>query len=88
MTNNYDASAVEDDLECTKYGLEMNETPVWSEHDICIVLQGFSRFGTDFEAISEVMGTKTENAIKSFYQYHKDNYNLEKLVLNPVIYLE
>jgi REST corepressor 1 len=84
LTKNYDASAVEENLEFMNLGLAMNETPVWNEHEISMVLQGFSKYGTDFEAISQVMGTKSENSIKSFYLYHKDNYSLEKLVLNPV----
>lgn len=59
-------------------------TPAWTPHEISLVIQGFNKYGTDFSAISQVLGSKSECSIKAFYQYHKENYNLEKLVTNPM----
>lgn len=61
-------------------------TPSWTSHEIALVLQGFNKYGTNFSAIAQVIGSKSESSIKAFYQYHKDNYNLEKLIANPVRY--
>jgi len=61
-------------------------TPSWTSREIGLVLQGLNKYGTDFNAISQVLGSKSESSIKSFYQYHKEHYNLEKLIANPVRY--
>lgn len=59
-------------------------TPAWTPHEISLVIQSFNKYGTDFNAISQVLGSKSESSIKAFYQYHKENYNLEKLITNPM----
>ena len=64
------------------------ESPCWTEHDVALVIQGFNKYGNDFAAISQVLQTKSENSIKAFYNYYKDHFNLDKLVLtNPVKFL-
>lgn len=74
---------INNDPEFLNVNDDLPPTPSWTPHEIILVIQGFNRYGSDFNAISEVIGTKSENSIKSFYQYHKENYNLEKLINNP-----
>jgi antitoxin component HigA of HigAB toxin-antitoxin module len=56
--------------------------PGWTPNEIALVLQGFNKYGEDFEAISQVIGSKTDASIKAFYNYYKENLNLDKLILN------
>lgn len=77
-------NTIEVDPDLLKIETDSYPTPEWNSHEIALVLQAFNKYGADFEAISQVMGTKSENSIRSFYQYHKDHYNLDKLILNPI----
>lgn len=62
--------------------LESEPIPEWTPKEIALVIQGFNKYGDEFEAISQVIGTKTEGSIKAFYNYYKENLNLDKLILN------
>lgn len=37
-------------------------------------------YGKDFKAISELMGTKTPNHLKSFYSHYRKRYQLDKIL--------
>ena len=52
------------------------ETPCWTAHEISLVILGFNKYGKDFAAISQVLQTKSENSVKSFYNYYKDHLSL------------
>lgn len=41
---------------------------------------GIRRYGKNFQKIAEVIGTKTETHIKSFYANYRKRYNLEYLI--------
>jgi len=56
--------------------------PCWTPNEISLALQGFNKYGDDFEAIAQVIGSKTEGSIKAFYNYYKENFALDKLILN------
>lgn len=76
-------SIIEIDPDLIKIEANSVPTPCWTAHEIALAIQGFNKYGSDFNAIAQVIGSKTENSIKSFYQYHKENYNLESLIANP-----
>ncbi|RNA45018.1 REST corepressor 3-like isoform X2 [Brachionus plicatilis] len=61
---------------------DTNVTPFWTQKEINFVLQGFNKFGDDFELISQLIQTKSPESVKAFYAYYKDSLNLEKLVTN------
>ena len=67
---------------------EAIETPCWTAHEISLVIQGFNKYGNDFVAISQVLQTKSENSVKSFFNYYKEHLNLDKLVLNNPVSVE
>ena len=58
------------------------ESPCWTAHEIELVIQSFDTYGTDFLAISQVLVTKSESSVRSFYNYFKDHLNLDKLTMN------
>lgn len=61
--------------------------PYWTPNEIALVLQGYNKYGEDFEAISQVIGSKTESSIRAFYNFYKENLNLDKVIFNnPVRY--
>lgn len=41
---------------------------------------GMRNYGKDFKAISELMGTKTQNHLKSFYIHYRKRYQLDKII--------
>ena len=55
------------------------QSPCWSTHDIALTIQGFNKYGDDFKAIAEVVGTKSESSIMAFYNYYRESLNLDKL---------
>uniref|UniRef100_A0A915JMP5 REST corepressor n=1 Tax=Romanomermis culicivorax TaxID=13658 RepID=A0A915JMP5_ROMCU len=52
----------------------------WSQHEIYLVLQGFRMFGKNFQNISNLMGTKTVDQIRTFYATHRSKYNIDSLI--------
>ena len=67
---------------------EKTQTPGWNSNEVALAIQGFNKYGDDFVAISEILGTKSEGSVKAFYNYYKDNYGLDKLIINnPVSFL-
>jgi hypothetical protein len=70
--------------------LEAESVPIpgWTPDEIALAIQGFNKYGEDFEAISQVIGSKTDASIKAFYNYYKESLGLDKLILNcPVCFL-
>jgi hypothetical protein len=64
-------------------------TKEWTEREVMLALQGYQTYGDNFEAISQVIGSKTESNVRTFYNYHKEHFNLNKSaqVTNPVLLL-
>lgn len=58
------------------------ESSCWTAHEIELVIQGFDTYATDFLAISQVLVTKSESSVRSFYNYFKDHLNLDNLTMN------
>uniref|UniRef100_A0A6G1SJ08 REST corepressor 3 n=1 Tax=Aceria tosichella TaxID=561515 RepID=A0A6G1SJ08_9ACAR len=52
----------------------------WTSEETQLVIQGLRRYGTDFTAISDVVRTKSPEAIKVFYVAQKERLGLGVLV--------
>jgi len=51
----------------------------WSQEELLMAAQGVRRYGRNFQKIAEVMGTKSEAHLKSFYANYRRRYNLDSL---------
>jgi len=49
----------------------------WTNEELLLGVQGVRKFGKDFHAIAEVLGTKTESHVRSFYVNYRRKYNLD-----------
>jgi len=49
----------------------------WSNEELLLGVQGIRTFGKNFTAIAEVIGTKTESHVRSFYVNYRRRYNLD-----------
>jgi len=52
----------------------------WSNEEILLGVQGMRTFGKNFTAIAEVIGTKTESHVRSFYVNYRRRYNLDTVL--------
>ncbi|XP_028968331.1 uncharacterized protein LOC108864720 [Galendromus occidentalis] len=52
-------------------------TETWSEEDRLLTIQAFKTYGKDFKAVSRLVGTKNEQAIKYFYDTNAQRYGLD-----------
>lgn len=59
---------------------EYQPTSVWTPEEQQLVIQGLRRYGTDFSAISDVVRTKSPEAIRLFYISQKERLGLSLLV--------
>lgn len=59
---------------------EYKHAKVWTNDEVQMAIQGFRRYGLDFTAISDVMRTKSSEAVKMFYVSQKDRLGLGQLV--------
>lgn len=46
----------------------------------CISFSGVRKYGKDFQAISEVIGNKTEAHVRSFFVNFRRRYNLDEVL--------
>ncbi|KAI5712893.1 hypothetical protein M8J75_012159 [Diaphorina citri] len=53
---------------------------LWTDMEIFLVLQGFLKYGMDFETIAEILETKTYKQVDYFYQVNKSYYDLDVLI--------
>jgi len=49
----------------------------WTNEELLLAVQGVRKFGKDFKTIAEVLGTKTESHVRSYYVNYKRRYNLD-----------
>merc|ERR1712110_948963 len=49
----------------------------WSNEELLLGVQGVRKFGKNFATIAEVIGTKTESHVRSFYVNYRRRYNLD-----------
>lgn len=49
----------------------------WTNEELLLAVQGVRKFGKNFKTIAEVLGTKTEAHVRSFYVNYRRRYNLD-----------
>ncbi|XP_058799449.1 REST corepressor 2 [Phymastichus coffea] len=49
----------------------------WTNDELMLAVQGVRKYGKDFSAIAEVIGTKTEVHLRSFFINYRRRYNLD-----------
>jgi len=52
----------------------------WSNDEHLLAVQGIRKFGKDFKSISEILGTKTEQHVRSFFVNYKRRFNLDTIL--------
>ncbi|XP_014285675.1 REST corepressor 1 isoform X2 [Halyomorpha halys] len=52
----------------------------WTNEEMLLAVQGIRMHGKDFSTIAEIIGTKTEAHVRSFYANQRKRYNLDKVV--------
>jgi len=61
-------------------GEESRINAKWTSEELLLGVQGVRTFGKDFHAIAEVIGTKTDSHVRSFYVNYRRKYNLDAAV--------
>ncbi|XP_037914688.1 REST corepressor 2 isoform X2 [Hermetia illucens] len=54
--------------------------PRWSNDELLLAVQGVKKFGKDFQAIAEIIGTKTEAQVRTFFVNYRRRYNLDSVL--------
>lgn len=49
----------------------------WTNEELLLAVQGVRKFGKHFKVIAEILGTKTEAHVRSFFVNYKRRYNLD-----------
>lgn len=52
----------------------------WNNDEMQIAVKGFRRHGKDFQAIAEIIGTKNEQQVRSFYANYRKKFYLDDIV--------
>ncbi|XP_045187077.1 REST corepressor 1-like [Mercenaria mercenaria] len=52
----------------------------WTNEELLLAVQGVRKYGKDFSAIAEVIGTKTEAHVRSFFVNFRRRYNLDEVL--------
>lgn len=52
----------------------------WTNEELLLAVQGVRKYGKDFAAIAEVIGTKTEGHLRSFFINFRRRYNLDEVL--------
>lgn len=52
----------------------------WNSDEAQMAIKGFRNHGKNFQAIAEIIGTKTEQYVRQFYNNYRKRYNLDTIV--------
>ncbi|KZC06124.1 REST corepressor [Dufourea novaeangliae] len=52
----------------------------WTNDELLLAVQGVRKYGKDFSAIADVIGTKTEAHLRSFFVNYRRRYNLDAVL--------
>lgn len=52
----------------------------WNNDELQLAAKGVRKYGKDFQAIAEMLGTKTESQVRTFYLNYRRKYNLDAVV--------
>ncbi|XP_063703116.1 REST corepressor 1-like [Culicoides brevitarsis] len=66
--------------ECLKPDSNNRVSVRWTNDEYLLAVQGVKNHGKDFATIANILGTKTEAQIKTFFVNYRRRYNLDKLV--------
>lgn len=50
----------------------------WNNDELQLAIKGVRKYGKDFQAIAELLGTKTEAQVRSFFVNYRRKYNLDE----------
>ncbi|XP_073828070.1 REST corepressor isoform X2 [Musca autumnalis] len=67
-----------DDIRPTENANRINAR--WTNDEILLAISGIRKYGKDFQAIAETLGTKTEAHVRIFYTNNRRRYNLDQLI--------
>jgi len=51
--------------------------PKWTQEELLLGVEGIRKFGKNFKVIAEIIGTKTESHLRSFFVNYRRKYNLD-----------
>ncbi|GFT54508.1 REST corepressor 3 [Nephila pilipes] len=52
----------------------------WLGDELLLAVQGVRKYGRDFKAVAEVIGTKTEGSVRSFFVNYRRRFNLDNVL--------
>lgn len=52
----------------------------WNSDELLLAIKGVRKYGKDFQAIAEMLGTKTEGQVRTFFTSYRRKYNLDSIV--------
>ena len=52
----------------------------WTNEELLIAVQGVRKYGKDFRAIADVIGTKNETHVRMFFISYRKRYNLDAVL--------
>jgi len=52
----------------------------WTNDEHLLAVQGIRKFGKDFKTLAEILGTKTEAHVRSFFVNYKRRFNLDAVL--------
>ncbi len=52
----------------------------WTNEELLIAVQGVRKYGKDFKAIADVIGTKNETHVRMFFISYRKRYNLDAVL--------
>uniref|UniRef100_A0A8C4NBH1 REST corepressor 3 n=1 Tax=Eptatretus burgeri TaxID=7764 RepID=A0A8C4NBH1_EPTBU len=61
--------------------LVMKLNPRWTVEEQLLTVQGIRRYGLNFQAITEVTGTKTTAQVKTFFLNYRRRFNLDEVLM-------
>lgn len=59
---------------------DKESSPMWSNQELLLAVQGVRKYGKDFQAISEVLGSKTAAQVKTFFVSQRRRFNLDQVL--------
>lgn len=52
----------------------------WSNDEYQLAIKGIRKHGKDFQAIAEIIGTKTESQVNQFFTSNRKKFNLDEII--------
>lgn len=52
----------------------------WNNDELSLAVKGVRKYGKDFQAIAELLGTKSETQVRTFFVNYRRKFNLDAIV--------